>query len=236
MSATGLQRRPALRGERRPGVGAWAARRTHRPPTDGSAARRLEAPAPRTPGVPERSGPVRAPLTVVPARARRRRVSTVAVSLLALVVALATILVLNVQISGGQYRLVELRAEEQALSQRNEALTQDLEFYSAPQNLAVMAADLGMVPAEGSGTVDLTDGSVEGDPLPAQPQEDHEVLVEHPHQTGSEAADRAAERAEERAREKAEQDRAEAEKARAAARAEAGGGGLEAPQQRAPGS
>jgi hypothetical protein len=235
MSGTGLQRRPVRPAPPRTGIGAWAARRGQRPPVDGSSARQLETPAPPAP---ETGGSTRAPLSVVPGRARRGRVSTVALSLLALVVALASILVLNIQISGGQYRLVELRAQEQALSQQNEALTQDLEFYDAPQNLAVMAADLGMVPAQGSGTVDLTTGTVEGDPPPAEPQENHEILVEHAHQTGSEAADRAAQRAEDREREKAEQEREDAERRAgedAAPSAGLGGGTLQAPQQRAPG-
>lgn len=236
MSGTGLQPRPARAAAPRTGIGAWAARRGQRPPVEGSTARTLEAPAPR-PG--RSTGSTRVPLSLVPARARRRRVSTVVVSLFALVLALASILVLNIQISGGQYRLVELRAQEQALSQQNEALTQDLEFYHAPQNLAVMAADLGMVPAEGSGTVDLTTGTVTGDPLPAQPREGHEVLVDHPHQTGSEAAERAAQRAEEREREKAQQQREEAQQRarqdRAGTGTQADGGSLPAPQQRAPG-
>lgn len=234
MSGIGLEQRPALSATPRTGIGAWAVRRGQRPPVEGSSARRMTPPAPH-PG--ESSGSTRAPLSVVPNRARRRRVSTVVLSLLALVLALATILVLNIQISGGQYRLVELRAQEQALSQHNESLTQDLEFYGAPQNLAVMASDLGMVPAESSGTVDLTDGTVEGDPQPAQPEEDHTILVDHAHQTGSEAADRAAQRAEDRAREKAEQEREDAERRerRAAEPADVDGGSLPAPQQRVPG-
>lgn len=235
MSGTGLQRRPARPAPPRNGIGAWAARRGQRPPVEGSSARQFETPAPPTPGT---GGSTRAPLSVVPGRARRGRVSAVVLSLIALVVALASILVLNIQISGGQYRLVELRAQEQALSQQNEALTQDLEFYGAPQHLAVMALDLGMVPAQGSGTVDLTTGSVEGDPLPAQPQENHEILVDRAHQTGSEAADRAAQRAEEREQEKAEQDREDAERRAREDSAPAGelaGGSLPAPQQRLPG-
>ena len=237
MSGTGLQRRPARPAPPRTGIGAWAGRRGQRPPVEGTSARQLSAPAPHTE---EPTGSTRAPLSVVPGRARRQRFSTVVLSLVALVVALASILVLTIQISGGQYRLVELRAQEQALSQQNEALTQDLEFYSAPQNLAVMATDLGMVPAQDSGTVDLTDGTVEGDPLPAQPQENHEILVDHAHQTGSEAADRAAQRAEDREREKAEQEREDTERraredAAPAGDAAADGGSLSAPPQRTPG-
>lgn len=237
MSGTGLQRRPARTAASRTGIGAWAGRRGQRPPVEGSSARQFSSPAPHPE---EQTGSTRAPLSVVPGRARRRRMSTVVLSLVALVVALASILVLNIQISGGQYRLVELRAQEQALSQQNEALTQDLEFYNAPQNLAVMAADLGMVPARDSGTVDLTDGTVTGDPLPAEPQENHEILVDHAHQTGSEAADRAAQRAEAREQEKAEQEREDAERrdregAAAAGAAQADGGSLSAPPQRTPG-
>lgn len=235
MSAAGLQRRPG-RSVPRTGIGTWTARRGQRPQVDGSSARQLEEPAP---DVVDATGSTRAPLSVVPGRAGRRRVSAVVLSLLALVIALGSILVLNIQISDGQYRLVELRAQEQALRQHNESLTQDLEFYSAPQNLAVMATDLGMVPARDFGTVDLTEGTVEGDPLPAEPREEHGVLVEHAYQTGSEAADLAAERAEERARAEAEQQRESAEQAAREAGAAATGaqpdGSLPAPQLRTPG-
>lgn len=239
MSGIGLQQRPARVDAQRTGIGSWAARSGQHPPVEGSSARRFETPGPQPS---ELAGSTRVPLSLVPGRVRRQRVSTVVLSLLALVLALASILVLNIQISGGQYRLVELRAQEQAVSQQNESLTQDLEFYNAPQNLAVMASDLGMVPVQESGTIDLADGTVEGDPLPAQPQEDYEILIEHAQQTGSEAADRAAERAEDREREKAERERESAERqAREdAAPAPAGsteldGGSLPAPQQRAPG-
>jgi hypothetical protein len=97
-----------------------------------------------------------------------------------------------------------------------------------------------MVPAQSSGTVDLTTGTVEGDPVPAEELKDQEILVDHPRQTGSEAADRAADRAEDREREKAEKAEKDAEeRARQAeapaADAELDGGSLPAPQQRTPG-
>lgn len=151
---------------------------------------------------------------------------------------LAGILFLNIKISDGQYRLVELRSQERSVAQESEALTQDLEFHQAPQNLAVAATEEGMVPTSSEGVVDLRTGEVSGQPEPAQEIQDDEILVPQPVQRGSAAADRATSLARER-RDALPQTQEEVDRQlRAAQEAENGlnlhGGSLPAPQQRNP--
>ncbi|CEA07827.1 Cell division protein FtsL [Arthrobacter saudimassiliensis] len=144
-------------GARRPAAG-----RTGRPAVSGANALALggrpeQAQAPRR----------RTVLSVVPAAAGRRRVPFAVLCFMFLVAALATVLVLNISVSSGQYRLVQLQNERTELAQRNEALSQRVESHQAPQNLAARAAELGMVPAGAVGAVDLQTLDVTGTPAPA---------------------------------------------------------------------
>lgn len=160
------------------------------------------------------------------------------IAVLAVIATLAGILVLNIKISDGQYRLVELRAQERALAQEAEALTQDLEFYEAPQNLAIAATEEGMVPSTSDGVIDLRAGSVTGQPQPADDGKDREILVPQPVQKGSDAADRATSLARERRDALPETQQQADEQLRAAREAEKDvnlhGGTLPAPKQRKP--
>lgn len=169
------------------------------------------------------------------------RLMPLAAAVLALVATFAVILLMTVRITDGQYRLVELRNEEQALEQESESLTQDLEFHQAPQNLAVAAQDEGMVPAPAEqGVVDLTTGEVWGEPVPAPEPDDEEttVAVPPPIQTGSSAADEAEEQARERRDALPGTDEQAREQLEQAHEAEEDvdlhGGSLPAPQQRGP--
>ena len=183
----------------------------------------------------------RKPLSVVPRRApRRSRLSTVVMCALGLAAALVGILLLNIQITQGQYQLTELTGQERALSQENEALTQDIEADSAPQNLAARANDLGMVPAKEVGTIDLGSGSVTPPSAPAEKTESQNILVPPAEMKGSDAAEanrRAAEeRAEKRAKEESDKKTAQREAEQKADEArDLNGGSLPAPSQRAPG-
>lgn len=187
-------------------------------------------------------GAPRRPLSVVPLRAARRsRVSTVVMCTLALAAALVGILLLNIQITQGQYELTELTGQERALSQENEALTQDIEANSAPQNLAARANDLGMVSAKDVGSVDLVSGAVSAPSAVAEKGDPQNILVPPAKMKGSDAAEanrRAAEeRAEKRAKEEADKKTAEREAAQKADDArDLNGGSLPAPSQRAPGN
>jgi hypothetical protein len=79
-----------------------------------------------------------------------------------LAVALMAVLVLNISVSSAQYQLVELRAKQSTLTKQNQDLTQQVQNFDAPQNLAAKATDLGMVASTGKGQIDLSTLSVTG--------------------------------------------------------------------------
>lgn len=121
----------------------------------GNTARKLAAPAP----VKERK---RTPLVVVPAAPRRRSLVFVVSCFTVLAAALVGVLSLNIQLSEGQYAIVNLKAEQASLSKSNQELTQQVQNFSAPQNLAAKAGALGMVPSAGQGQIDLDSLTVTG--------------------------------------------------------------------------
>ena len=101
---------------------------------------------------------------------------------LSLVCTMIVILALNIQISSSQYHLVELSARKQTVTQEIQALSQELEFANAPQNLAKRAANLGMVPSKEFGTVDLRSDTTVGDPQPAEKANgEDQVLIDTAH-------------------------------------------------------
>jgi hypothetical protein len=122
----------------------------------------------------------RTPLSVVPARPARRRVPFAVFSLLVLAAALAAVLMLNISVSGTQYELVQLRNQQVALSQQNEALVLEIEGKEAPQNLAAAATKLGMVSSPTFGTVELDSKKVTGTPEPATDSPKPEALIPAP--------------------------------------------------------
>ena len=122
----------------------------------------------------------RTPLSVVPARQTRRRVPFAVFTLLVLAAALAAVLMLNISVSGKQYELVELRNQQVALTQQNEALVLEVEGKEAPQNLAAAATELGMVASPSFGTIDVLSGTVSGSPVPATEGTEPEVLIDAP--------------------------------------------------------
>ncbi len=163
----------ALTVEKRPGAAAFsgdgalavAPGRLARPSTQAATG---TTPKPRT------------PLSVVPARPARRRVPFAVFSLLVLGAALAAVLMLNISVSGTQYELVQLRSEQVALSQQNEALVLEIEGREAPQNLAAAATKLGMVSSPTFGTIELDSKKVMGTPEPAKEGPKPEVLIAAP--------------------------------------------------------
>ncbi|MCC3293816.1 hypothetical protein LJ756_04185 [Arthrobacter sp. zg-Y411] len=132
----------------------------------GNTARALDwdaAPA-SEPAAPRR----RTPLSLVPAAAGRKRAPFAVFCFAALVLGLASVLLLNISVSSGQYELVELQSQKTELTQRNEALTQEIENHQAPQVLAAAAGELGMVSSPSFGTIDLQTLTVTGTPEPAK--------------------------------------------------------------------
>jgi hypothetical protein len=145
-----------------------------------------------SPGVPSGPQRVRTPLSVVPARQVRRRAPFAVFSLLVLAAALATVLMINISVSSTQYDLVQLRSQQTALSQENEALVLEIEGREAPQNLAAAATKLKMVSFPTFGTIDLDAKKVTGDPEPAKEGAKPEVLIAAPNLTPKQPAPLAA--------------------------------------------
>jgi hypothetical protein len=77
------------------------------------------------------------------------------------------VLVLNISVSTAQYQLVQLRSEQSTLTKQNQDLTQQVQNFDAPQNLAAKATELGMVTSTGKGQIDLSTLTVTGKAKPA---------------------------------------------------------------------
>ncbi|GAA1339822.1 hypothetical protein [Arthrobacter roseus] len=126
----------------------------------------------------------RTPLALVAPVPVRQRVPFAVFCSAVLIVALAAVMLINISVSTGQYKLVRLAQEETALKQQNEALTQQAENLRAPQHLAAEAAQLGMVASPSFGYVDLKAMKVHGDPKPAG-KDDEPLVTIPPAETGS---------------------------------------------------
>ncbi|MFE4542500.1 hypothetical protein [Arthrobacter sp. NPDC056727] len=118
-------------------------------------------------GLPDSARKARTPLSLVRSAPRKRRAPFVVLCFGMLAAALIAVLVLNISVSTAQYQLVKLRAEQTALTKQNQDLTQQVQNFEAPQNLAAKAAQLGMVASTGKGQIDLSTLTVSGDAKPA---------------------------------------------------------------------
>ena len=122
------------------------------------------------PGIRPGTGPARksrTPLSLVRSAPRKRRAPFVVLCFGMLAVALMAVLVLNISVSSAQYQLVQLRSEQTTLTKQNQDLTQQVQNFDAPQNLAAKATELGMVASVGKGQIDLSTLSVTGKAKPA---------------------------------------------------------------------
>lgn len=118
-------------------------------------------------GVPGAGRKTRTPLSVVRSAPRKRRAPFVVLCFALLAVALMAVLVLNISVSTSQYQLVQLRSNQTTLTKQNQDLTQQVQNFEAPQNLAAKASDLGMVPSTVKGQIDLSTLTVSGKAIPA---------------------------------------------------------------------
>jgi hypothetical protein len=109
----------------------------------------------------------RTPLSVVRSAPKKRRAPFVVMCFALLAVALVAVLVLNISVSTSQYLLVELRGKQSTLTKENQDLSQQLQNFEAPQNLAAKAGGLGMVPSTVKGQIDLSTLAVTGKATPA---------------------------------------------------------------------
>jgi hypothetical protein len=118
-----------------------------------------------------------------PARPRRVPVATPAappapvalpkasfvVLVLAIVVAgVLGVLVLNTKINENAFRIADLEARQAALDLQEQQLAQELADRESPGNLAAEAKRLGLVPAGVPAFIRLPEGTVFGEPEPAQ--------------------------------------------------------------------
>ncbi len=133
------------------------------PVTAGSSAAGRNLPA----GAPGEGRKSRTPLSVVRTVPQKRRAPFVVLCFAMLAVALIAVLVLNISVSTAQYQLVELRARQSTLTKQNQDLTQQVQNFEAPQNLAAKAKELGMVASTVKGQIDLSTLSVTGKATPA---------------------------------------------------------------------
>ncbi|MET4096539.1 hypothetical protein [Arthrobacter sp. UYCu712] len=104
----------------------------------------------------------RTPLSLVRSAPRKRRAPFVVLCFGILAVALMAVLVLNISVSTAQYQLVQLRSDQLTLTKQNQDLTQQVQNFDAPQNLAAKATELGMVASTGKGQIDLSTLTVTG--------------------------------------------------------------------------
>lgn len=133
------------------------------PASSTAAARGLPGQAPGT-------GPARksrTPLSIVRSVPRKRPAPFVVLCFGLMAFALMAVLVLNISVSSAQYQLVQLRGEQSALTKQNQDLTQQVQNFDAPQNLASRASELGMVASTAKGQIDLSTLTVTGKAKPA---------------------------------------------------------------------
>ncbi|MBX7446182.1 MULTISPECIES: hypothetical protein [unclassified Arthrobacter] len=209
----------------------------------------------RPAGAPGAGRKGRTPLSVVRTAPRKRRAPFVVLCFAMLAVALLAVLVLNISVSTAQYQLVELRAKQSTLTKQNQDLTQQVQGYEAPQNLAAKATELGMVASTVKGQIDLSTLSVTGKATPAAKGAAAGAVIPAPAVAGQQIVPSAAKAAADKAAaDKAAADKAAADKAAASAAAnpapattpaasaapatpapELHGGSVPAPQQKVPG-
>jgi len=114
--------------------------------------------------------PKRTHLEVVPTRSQRRarpRALYAAISVGTLLCVVVAQLLLSIGISQGAYQLNSLQAQQTQLQRSYQAVSEDLNRVSSPQNLAANANALGMVSNSSPAYLRLSDSAVLGAPLPA---------------------------------------------------------------------
>ena len=115
----------------------------------------------------------RAPLALSLVRPRNWSPIALVGVFVAIPLTLVFILMLNILIATRQYDLVDLRTQEQTLTQENQALQQEIGYQQAPQNLANRASSLGMYATTIPATLDVNSGKITGDATPAaKPKDD----------------------------------------------------------------
>lgn len=100
------------------------------------------------------------------------------------VVALITLLIMNIAISSAQYELAGLKTKSNALQAENQALTEQIGNFEAPQNLASSAVALGMVSNQSTATINVDSLTVTGVAKPASKEDAVGSLIPSPNVNG----------------------------------------------------
>jgi hypothetical protein len=110
-------------------------------------------------------------LSVVPPRRSSARSGPFVLLVSAiLVIGLVGLLLLNLSMQKASFRLAALESEASHLQTREQSLDMKVDRLSSSDRLAAEARQLGMVPNRNPVFLDLSDGSVIGDPAVAQPR------------------------------------------------------------------
>jgi hypothetical protein len=107
---------------------------------------------------------------VPPRRASARSGPFVLLVAAVLVIGLVGLLLLNLSMQKASFRLAALESEASHLQTREQSLDMKVDRLSSSDRLAAEARQLGMVPNRNPVFLDLSDGSVIGDPAAAQPR------------------------------------------------------------------
>ena len=133
-------------------------------PLDAPVATAAARPAPRL-GHAARPTPVRPRLTVVPPlRAAAPKAPFVLLVGALLTAGLAGLLFLHTAIAEDSFRLHDLTTRSAVLTDREQALEQEIAALAAPQQLAARARKLGMVRSENPAFIRTSDGRILGKP------------------------------------------------------------------------
>jgi len=100
------------------------------------------------------------------------------------IVALMTLLVMNIAISSAQYELASLKTKSNTLQAENQALTEQIAGFEAPQNLATNAVALGMVTNQSTATINVDNLTVTGVAKPATKEDAVGSLIPAPNVNG----------------------------------------------------
>ncbi len=112
--------------------------------------------------------PLRSPLRAVAAPVSDRSRTAFALGCLVLLVGgLFALLMININLAEGSFRLQELQTTSSELADQSQALTEDIAQQASPAQLSLRAGALGMVPSGSVAFLRLSDGRVLGVAKPA---------------------------------------------------------------------
>ncbi|MDV2976412.1 hypothetical protein [Glutamicibacter sp. HZAU] len=136
------------------------------PVVDGNTARVMRPEPVPASNLPKGDSRQRVTLSLVPKmnETNKRSMFTMSAVLIFLAFSvIVTLVLLNTSVAQRQYDIVNLRSQERALSQENQALLKEAQSLAAPQALAAKAKDLGLVSPGAPGLISLSEGKVTQD-------------------------------------------------------------------------